>query len=221
MAAQSIAEKTPEELQEPLLAAMFDHIPFDGWSDKALKAAALDIGTTPEMAELSFPRGAIEALELHLLLADQHLAETLETLDLPSMKIRDRITLAVRTRLEQNTRDREIVRRGLTLLSLPQHLVTGSKILWRTADTMWKAAGDTSTDHNWYTKRATLSAVYSAVLLFWLSDDSEEHTDTWAFLDRRIEDVMKIETAKFKMRKASANMPSFSRFLGRLRYPEV
>lgn len=221
MAAYSVAKKTPEELRAPLLDAIFSHVPFDGWSDKALYAAAADVGVSNEMAELAFPNGAIEALELHLQQADYELADALQKLDLPSMKIRDRITVAVKTRLQLNIKNREAVRRGLTLLSLPQNIVLGSKTLWRTADTMWIAAGDTSTDHNWYTKRATLSAVYSAVLLFWLNDDSDDYAETWAFLDRRIEDVMKIETAKYKMREATKNLPSLSRFLGRLRYPDV
>lgn len=216
-----IADMTPEELRAPLLEAMLPHIAFDGWSLKSLTTAASDIGVTPEMAELAYPRGATEALEAHLAEADTQLAATLADKNLPSMKIRDRITVAIRTRLEQHTGNREAVRRGLTTLALPQNIALGSKALWRTADTMWRAAGDTSTDHNWYTKRATLSAVYSAVLLYWLNDDSEDYAETWAFLDRRIEDVMKIETAKFKMRSATANMPSLSRFLGRLRYPNA
>lgn len=214
----AIEDRTPEELRAPLLEAILAHVPFDGWTSKALENAATDIGISKEMAELGYPGGAIEMLEDHLNNANILLANELATLDLPSMKIRDRITIAVRTRLEQNAKSREIVRRGLFTLALPQNLALGSKALWNSADTMWRAAGDTSTDHNWYTKRATLSAVYSAVLLFWLNDESEDYADTWAFLDRRIEDVMKIETAKYKLRQSSANFPSFSRFLGRLRY---
>ena len=220
MNAQKTSDMTPEELRLPLLEAMDAHVPFDGWSDKALANAAADIGISEPMAELAFPGGAIEALQMHLDGEDLALAEKLATLDLASMKIRDRITVSIRTRLEMNAHRREAVRRGLTKLALPQHVAMGTKALWNTADIMWKAAGDTSTDHNWYTKRATLSAVLSAVLLFWLNDDSDGFEDTWAFLDRRIEDVMKIETAKFKMRGVSANLPSISRFLGRLRYPD-
>ena len=219
MNAQQTTDLTPEELRLPLLAAMDTHVPFDGWSDKALMSAAADVGISEPMAELAFPGGALEALQMHLDAEDAALAEKLATLDLPSMKIRDRITVAIRTRIEMNAHRREAVRRGLTMLALPQHLPMGTKALWNTADVMWRAAGDTSTDHNWYTKRATLSAVLSAVLLFWLNDESDDFEETWAFLDRRIEDVMKIETAKFKMRGMSANIPSLSRFLGRLRYP--
>jgi len=214
-------DMTPEELREPLLAALLPHVAFDGWTQPALKLAAEDIGITPAMAELAFPRGAIEALEAHLEHENTALTKALEAKNLPAMKIRDRITVAIRTRLELGADTREVARRSMAFMALPQNLAMGPKALWQIADTMWRAAGDTSTDHNWYTKRMTLSGVYSAVLLFWLNDESEDYNDTWAFLDRRIEDVMKIEKTKWQIRKASENMPSLSRFLGHLRYPGV
>ncbi|WP_417458799.1 COQ9 family protein [Kordiimonas sp.] len=219
MATKKTVDRTPEELRLPLMEAMTDHVAFDGWTETALRRAAEDVGVTPEVAELAFPRGAIEVLELHLEDADAVLAKALAERDLASMKIRDRITVAIRTRLELNMGEQEVIKRGLATLALPQHMALGSKALWRTADVMWRAAGDTSTDHNWYTKRATLSAVYSAVLLYWLNDSSEDCADTWAFLDHRIENVMAIEKAKFQVREACKNAPSLSRFLGRLRYP--
>jgi len=219
MAEKTKDDRTPEELRLPLMEAMTDHVAFDGWTEKALANAAEDVGVSREMAELAFPRGSIEALELHLEDADRVLAAALAERDLASMKIRDRITVAVRTRLELNMSEREVIKRGLATLALPQHMALASKALWRTCDVMWRAAGDTSTDHNWYTKRATLAAVYSSVLLYWLNDDSEDCADTWAFLDRRIENVMAIEKAKFQMRKACENAPTLSSFLGRLRYP--
>lgn len=212
-------DRTPEELRLPLVEAMLSHVPFDGWGVSARDNAAADIGISPEMAELAFPRGTAEILEFYLRHTDDLLRNALAEKDLPSMKIRDRITTAVRTRFEINAPYKEVVRKTLVTLALPQHIALASKSLWKTADCMWRAAGDTSTDHNWYTKRATLSAVYSSVLLYWLSDESENHEDTWAFLDRRIADVMKIETAKYKFRQSTENMPSFARFLGRLRYP--
>lgn len=212
-------DRTPEEWRLPLMEAMLAHVPFDGWGERARNSAAADLGITPEMAELAFPAGTAEILEFYLRRTDDLLMDALDKLDLPSMKIRDRITVAVRTRFEINEPYKEVVRKTLVTLALPQHLALAPKSLWKTADCMWRAAGDTSTDHNWYTKRATLSAVYSSVLMYWLTDDSEGHTNTWAFLDRRISDVMKIETAKFKFRESTANMPSFARFLGRLRYP--
>lgn len=212
-------EPTPLELREPLLQAMMTHIPFDGWSEKALFAAAEDLGVSSGMAELAFPRSAIEALQLHLQKEDQILEDALDKLDLPSMKIRDRITIAVRTRLEYASGHREAVKRAMSLLALPHNVSIGTSAIWATSDIIWHATGDTSTDHNWYTKRMTLSALYSAVLIFWLNDDSEGFCDTWGFLDRRIEDVMKIEKTKFDIKKTLEHMPSISRFLGRLRYP--
>ena len=221
MNASNTRDMTPEELREPLLAALLPHVAFDGWTEPALTLAAEDIGISPELAQLAFPRGPIEALEAHLESENKALLEALESKDLPSMKIRDRITVAIRTRLELGMDTREVARRSMALMAMPQNLAMGPKALWKIADTMWRAAGDTSTDHNWYTKRLTLSGVYSAVLLFWLNDESEDYADTWAFLDRRIEDVMKIEKTKWQIRKASENMPSLSRFLGHLRYPGV
>jgi len=214
-----IEDLTPEEMRRPLLKAMLTHVAFDGWTKPALLLGAGDLGISHELAELAFPRGPIEALEEHLAVENEMLIDALAEKDLPSMKIRDRITTAIRTRLELGIDTREVAQRSMAVMALPQNLAMGPKALWQIADTMWNAAGDTSTDHNWYTKRMTLSGVYSAVLLYWLNDDSEGYEDTWAFLDRRIEDVMKIETAKYQMRKIGENLPSLSRFLGHLRYP--
>jgi len=219
MSKPDINDVTPEELRRPLLAAMLPHVAFDGWTEPAFNLAADDLGISHEMAELAFPRGPAEVLEEHLAVEDEMLMDALAAKDLPSMKIRDRITTAVRTRLELGADTREVARRSMAFMALPQNLTMAPKALWQIADTMWRAAGDTSTDHNWYTKRMTLSGVYSAVLLYWLNDESEGYGDTWAFLDRRIEDVMKIEKTKWQIRKATENMPSLSRFLGHLRRP--
>ncbi|GHF19712.1 hypothetical protein GCM10017044_13090 [Kordiimonas sediminis] len=222
MAAQKHTETSDipvDNYREPLMHAMLDHVPFDGWSAKAMAAAASDVGITAPMAELAFPKGPIEVLEYHLQDADVRLATALAALDLPSMKIRDRITVAVKTRIEQAKNHKEAVRRGLAVLSMPQHAMLGTKALWATCDVIWRAAGDTSTDYNWYTKRMTLSAVYSTTLLYWMDDDSDDLAATWDFLDRRIENVMQFEKAKFELRKSCQDLPSISRFLNRIRYP--
>jgi ubiquinone biosynthesis protein COQ9 len=126
--------------------------------------------------------------------------DRLAATDLSAMRFRDRIAAAVRLRLEV-VNDRELVRRGSTLFSLPQNAAEGAKMIWGTADAIWTALGDTSADINWYSKRATLSAVYGATVLFWLGDDSPGHQATWDFLDRRIDDVMQIEKAKAAIRE--------------------
>src|SRR4029077_14179482 len=96
--------------------------------------------------------------------------------------------------------EREAARRALALLALPLNAGLGLKLLYRTVDAMWYAAGDTSADFNFYTKRAILAGVYSSTLLYWLNDRAEGSEATWSFLDRRIDDVMKFEKFKDRVR---------------------
>lgn len=214
-----MAQPTPQEWRPELIRAALMHVPFDGWTDAALAQAAADLGVPHDIARLAFPGGGLEMLEAHLALADAEMADALAQAPLDEMKLRARIALAIRLRLEQAEPNREAVARGLRLLALPQHAALGARSLWATADAIWRAVGDRSTDYNYYTKRATLAAVYSATLLYWLDDQSEDRAATWAFLDRRINDVMAFEKTKAAWRETCAKMPSLTRFLGRLRYP--
>jgi ubiquinone biosynthesis protein COQ9 len=132
---------------------------------------------------------------------DAAMTEKLRHTDLTALRYSDRVAHAIRTRLELVEHDKEAVRRGVTLFALPIHAADGAKALWQTADAIWTALGDSSTDLNWYTKRATLSGVYSSTVLYWLGDQSAGHMATWDFLDRRIDDVMRFETAKRKVRE--------------------
>jgi len=182
-----------------LLSAALEHVAFDGWSDETLAHAADDCGVALSEAQALFPRGAVDlALGYHRLGDQQMIAQMIET-DLSQMRYRDRVALAVRTRLE--IADKEAVRRGSTLFSLPTNAGDGAKAIWETADGIWGCLGDTSRDVNWYTKRMTLSAVYSSVLLYWLGDTSDGNDATWAFLDRRIDNVMQIEKTKAQLRE--------------------
>ncbi|MGP9789312.1 COQ9 family protein [Roseinatronobacter sp. NSM] len=178
-----------------LLDAALNHVPFDGWSDDSLRAAARDVGMDAAHAKALFPRGGVDlALAYHRRGDGQMLARLAET-DLQQLRFRDRIATAVRLRIEA-CEDRELVRRGTTLFALPPYAPDGARAIWGTADMIWTALGDTSRDVNWYTKRATLSGVYSATVLFWLGDDSTGAQATWSFLDRRIDDVMQFERVK-------------------------
>ena len=186
------AQNAPKDL---LLQAAVMHVPFDGWSQATFEAAIIDSGVERTVAESVCPRGAVDlAMHYHAKGDAEMLARLAET-DLEQMKYSARVAAAVRFRLEAVT-DKEIVRRGTALFALPIYAADGAKAIWGTADAIWNALGDTSDDVNWYTKRATLSGVYSATVLYWLGDSSEDHTDTWAFLDRRIENVMQIEKLK-------------------------
>ena len=204
-----------------LLDAALMHVPFDGWSDAALAAALDDTGLDTTAAKAVFPRGAVDMALAYHARGDAQMLAALQAADLGDMRFRDRVAYAVRLRLEV-VEDKELVRRGMTLFALPPYAADGARALWQTADHIWQALGDTSQDVNWYTKRATLSAVYTATVLYWLGDTSEGDAATWAFLDRRIDNVMQIETLKAKAR----TNPAVSRLLqgplgllGRIRAP--
>lgn len=190
---------TQTDIKARMLEAAAMHVPFDGWSDVTFRAAMRDADVEPGLARAAFPRGAVDlALAFHEA-GDRAMVAQLEAMDLAAMRYSERVTQAVRTRLEV-IEDKEMVRRGMTLFSLPQYAGDGAQALWRTADLIWVTLGDTSRDVNWYTKRATLSGVYGATVLYWLGDESEGHLNSWAFLDRRIEGVMRIEKLKAQAR---------------------
>lgn len=192
--------QSPENAREAVLDAALPHVPFDGWSETTLRAAITDSGVAEGLARALFPRGGIDLAVAFHKDGDRQMAEILAKADLSQMRFRDRVAFAIRTRLDL-VEDRELVRRGTTLFALPQHAAEGAKLIWGTADAIWLALGDTSRDLNWYSKRATLSAVYGSVVLYWLGDDSPGHQATWDFLDRRIDDVMQIESLKAKLRE--------------------
>ncbi|MDE9451460.1 COQ9 family protein [Aliiroseovarius sp. Z3] len=187
--------------KEKMLEAAIAHVPFDGWSDATLAAAAQDCDLTEAEARAMFPRGALDLALAYHRKGDEDMVARLTTADLDNMRFRDKIAAGVRYRLE--VADKELVRKGMAFFALPQNAGDGAAALWQTCGLIWETLGDSSTDLNWYTKRATLSAVYSSVVLFWLGDDSEGHAATWAFLDRRIDDVMKIEKIKGQARETA------------------
>ncbi|MEM8850722.1 MAG: COQ9 family protein [Pseudomonadota bacterium] len=191
----------PAALRARILDAALMHVPFDGWSEATFQSAIRDAEVTPAQGRAAFPRGAVDlALAFHQR-GDDDMATRLNETHLDEMRYRDRVAFAVRTRLEIAEHHKEAVRRGMTLFSLPMYAADGLRALWGTADAIWEALGDTSRDVNWYTKRATLSGVYSSTVLYWLGDTSESYEATWAFLDRRIDDVMSIEKAKARIRE--------------------
>jgi len=193
--------------KDQLLDAALMHVPFDGWSAATFNAAIKDSGIDPALARAVCPRGSVDLAVAYHRRGDAKMLEGLAEADLSNLRFRDRIAKAVRLRLEAG--DREAIRRGSTLFALPHHAPEGAGLLWETCDKIWTALGDTSDDVNWYSKRATLSGVYSATLLYWLGDTSEGHQATWSFLDRRIDDVMQIEKLKAQVRES----PTLSRLM--------
>jgi len=184
-----------EERDQALRAAL-PHVPRLGWSRAALAAGLADLGRDALEQEWLFPRGPVEAIEAWCDLADREMEAQAKAEDLASLKIPRRIRRVVLIRLEQATPAREAVRRALALQSLPWNLASAARTVGRTADAMWAAAGDTSADFSWYTRRATLAAIYGATLAFWLQDESEGHAATEAFLDRRLAGLARFQRMK-------------------------
>ncbi|MFS4581074.1 COQ9 family protein [Phaeobacter sp. C3_T13_0] len=178
-----------------LLDAALSHVPFDGWSAPTFASAVEESRVAPALADVLCPRGAVDLAVAFHKRGDQLMLERLATESMIGLRFRDKIALAVRLRLEI-VEDKEAVRRGTTLFALPQYTGDGVGLIWGTANAIWLALGDSSEDINWYTKRGTLTGVYSSTVLYWLGDDSPGHQASWDFLDRRIDNVMQFEKLK-------------------------
>jgi ubiquinone biosynthesis protein COQ9 len=208
-----------EQLRRELALAVGENAVFDGWTRQAVDSAAQQLGIDPVQARLAMPKTQAGLIDLYIQEVDRGLEAWFTPQRLAKLKIREKIRALVWRRLEIMGPAREAVRRALAILAMPQNLPLALRVGWRTADVMWRIAGDTSSDFNHYTKRMTLGAVYASTLLVWLDDQSEGWADTAAFLDRRIDDVMKFEKLKAEWRGSADRRLSPSRFLGRLRYP--
>lgn len=179
--------------RDAAVRAALPHVPALGWTRAALRAGLKDLGQDPLEVEWLFARGAIEALEAWCDLADREMEAAARAADVSALRIPDRIRRVVTLRLEQVEPHREAVRRALALQALPWNLASALRTVARTADSMWAAAGDTSADFSWYTRRATLAAVYGATLAYWLQDEEPGFPATRAFLDRRLRDLARLQ----------------------------
>lgn len=175
-----------------VLLETLPHVAFEGWTDRALRNGIADAGLSPEAGALVFPGGASEMVTYWTHWSDARMIEAMQRLEGEGPRLRERIAAALRFRIEVNVPYREAVRRTLSWLTLPGNTSIAWRVTWDTVDSVWYACGDTSTDFDFYTKRASLAAVYGATILYWLDDDSEEFVDTWGFLQRRIDDVMRL-----------------------------
>ena len=216
MATRKTKKKDPHAA---FLDAVLVHVPFDGWSTIAMTKAARDLKMDEGESTILFPGGVRDVLTAYANRADQAMLAALDKVDMEALRIRERIATAVKARIEAVDDTREAERRALGYVALPFNGRQGLDSVLRTVDLMWRAAGDTSTDFNFYSKRLLLAGVYSSTVLYWLNDNSDGYEASWAFLDRRIDDVMQIEKAKAQVRKATADMPSLTKALARIRYP--
>jgi ubiquinone biosynthesis protein COQ9 len=199
---------TSSATKDALLAAMLRDVPFDGWTARALRQAAARAGLDATEASRLFPAGPRDAVAWFSHWADRQTVAALDPVQLGTMKVRQRVAAGVAVRLSVLASHREAVRRSLVLLSEPQNLALGARLLYDAVDAIWYAAGDSATDFSFYTKRALLAGVYAATTLYWLDDRSEGSVDTLAFLERRLQEVMQIPRLTERARRFAARLPN-------------
>jgi ubiquinone biosynthesis protein COQ9 len=208
-----------DDLRLQLAPKVADAAAFDGWSEAAVRDAARGAGVDPAAALFAFSGGAMQMIEAWVGAVDAAMAAALPAEALATLKVRERIRTLMQFRLDAIASQKEALRRALTIMAMPQNAARTFKLGWNSADAMWRPAGDTATDYNHYTKRLMLGSIYAATLAVYVNDTSEDHADTRAFLDRRIEGIMTFEKAKARILRPREEMFSPARLLGRLRYP--
>ena len=223
-ASPDFADMTLDELRIALAPDIAASAIFDGWNETALVAAAEMAGADPDIAKLAFPQKplngrAMDMIDAWIQSVDEAMEREWPAEKLAEMKVRERIRTLVAFRLDAVADIDEALRRAMAIMAMPQNAPRSLKIGWRSADIMWRLAGDIATDYNHYTKRTILAGIYSATLAYFVNDDSEGKAKTYEFLDRRLDGVMKFEKVKAQFLNSDREMPSLTRFLGRLRYP--
>lgn len=214
-----VADMTLDELRLALAPEVANAAVFDGWSAAAVDAAADAVEADRDIARLAFPGGALDMIGAWIEAIDAAMLAHFTQEALAKLPIRERIRSLVQFRLDAISGQEEALRRATAIMAMPQNMARALKTGWHSADLMWRLAGDTATDYNHYTKRTILGGIYSATLAVFASDESDGKAETRAFLDRRIEGVMKFEKAKAKWLNPERESFSMARFLGRLRYP--
>ncbi len=212
-------DMTLDELREALAPLLPANAVFDGWTDLALAGAAAELGVPADRAGLCFPGGAVDMIDAWFAAIDRAMLVAFPPERIAAMKVRDRIRSLIWWRIEQAATHADALRRAIAILARPRCVARATKLGWRAADAIWRAAGDVSSDFSFYTRRTTLAGVYAATLMAWMDDESEDFIETRAFLDRRIDGIMRFEKLKAQLKPDPNLHFSPARFLGRLRYP--
>jgi len=184
-------------IQDKILLTTLPNVVFDGWSEAALAAGVEEAGFEAAMAVRAFPHGIDQVLAHFADYINRQMSAELESVDLAAISFVDRLETAMAIRLRLEAPYKEAVRKAMAHYAMPRHAPEGVKVVWKAVDEIWWSTGDSSVDFNYYTKRASLSAVYSATMAYWLDDQSEDHKATLEFYRRRLLDVM----AAIKWRK--------------------
>jgi ubiquinone biosynthesis protein COQ9 len=213
MAKKTKPARDDAALKEAVLKAALVNVMFDGFSEKTLKSSADEAEVDAETLARLFPRREVSLVEEFSAAADREMEARLAKIDFKDMRIRDRIATAVKTRLAVLKPNKEAARRAAAFLTLPPHAGLGARLVWRSVDLMWRNVGDTATDFNFYTKRGILAGVYSATLMRWFTDKTDDESETSTFLDARIENVMQFEKFKAQVKGELAKLPTLTEVL--------
>ena len=166
---------TIEQDQDALLEKALQHVPFDGWSDEVIARAAQELSLDMNYVKTTLcPEGVVSLVQLFAKQTDEKMLAALGNMDLDAMRIRDRIAACVKARISLFDQQQLLISMTLRFYANPSHASLAYEHMFRAADHMWHAAGDRSTDGNYYSKRVLLSGVYSSTLLYWLSDESDD-----------------------------------------------
>ena len=203
-----------QETRDRLILAALPHVVFDGWSIKALALAAGDLELDASIPARVLPGGSGSMVAAFVDLADRMMVSDLAEIDMSTLKVPQRIATAIRVRLARWSGDRESIRRALAVVALPSNLGLAARLTWTSCDAIWAAVGDCSHDFSWYTRRSALAAVYTATMLYWLDDGSEDMAETMAFLERRLGDVDGLNGARNRFTTMLGNLPSFGGRMG-------
>lgn len=201
------------EIRDRLLIATLPHVVFEGWTTRALSAGAADAGMDDAAVLRFFPGGAAGMVAHFSAWADRRMIDALAAHDTGGLRMRERVALAVRLRLEALAPWREAVRRTLSWLALPSNVPLGVKCVYRTVDAIWHAVGDTSADFSFYTKRALLAGVLGATVLYWLDDESDDYVESWGFVERCIANALKLPALGARARRLISTLPDPFRLL--------
>lgn len=203
-----------------LLEIALKRAPFEGWTRIMMSRAAVEAGVSRSEVAAAFPKGVSDLLEFWSDRLDESMAEAMSGPIFTGLKIREKVGFGVRTRLGAMRAHKEAARRAAATLALPLYATLAPRLIWRTADAIWRGLGDKSTDFNFYSKRAILSAVWASTFARWLGDDSAGETLTNEFLDRRIDNVMQFEKVKARLRESGVDPSAFLGAIAKLRYPQ-
>ncbi|MEO1137806.1 MAG: COQ9 family protein, partial [Pseudomonadota bacterium] len=184
-----IACRSSEKPSFSEISGVWSGAAFEGWTQATLARAAREAGVSPAVLAAAFPAGIADVLRAWSAESDRAMGAAMDAPAFKTLKIREKVAAAILSRLDALRPHKEAARRAAATLALPIHGGLGAKLAWETADRIWRGMNDRSTDFNFYSKRMILTGVWLSTFTRWLSDETEDETDTKAFLDARIENV--------------------------------